>query len=450
MQSIVMRKYLTVICLLALNLNFEARALTLKEAIDTALANSPKLAAQRLKTSQEELKLKEETVGKLPDIYLSADGRNNLIVPTTPIPANMINPAAKEGDLLYMRFNTPWAMSAGVNLSYDIFNPSKMTLRRAQEKELEISRLDSRAAEENLRLDVTQAYIDCAIAQKQLEAMLADKKYYDSALKESLALYRKGQISKMSLNESEMNANTASSNASQAETSLYESKVSLLELMAMPADNGAASQITIDEDLEDLMDACEGLLSTDFLTADAKNSISLRKSGLALEKAGLQKAQSKMKYAPTVSLTGYYGYNYFNNDLKFWNKERWFGNSYVGLSVKVPVMQSFRAAKEVRRFALQEMIEKENLRSLENELNAKRSKLSARLAGALNQYEMKRRSYELSVENISAERLLARKGQIKNSELYSAEYVSHNALSEYLQAAYDLLSSKIELERLAN
>ena len=115
-----------------INLN----ALTLEEAVKYSLDHSPTFIAQQLKEQQAGYKLSQVKLDYLPDIYVTSDLRRNIIIPSTPIPASMINPSAPEDELMYMRFNTPWSSGAGLNLAFDIFNPETIGRKSEQEKQL--------------------------------------------------------------------------------------------------------------------------------------------------------------------------------------------------------------------------------------------------------------------------------------------------------------------------
>lgn len=190
---------------------------TLEAAVDYSLAHSPSVAVRRLKERQAEYKLSEIKLDYLPDVYATTDLRRNIVIPSTPIPASMLNPSAAEGELMYMRFNTPWTSGTGLNLAFDIFNPETFGRKAEQEKQVQISRFDSQMAENELRANVSQAYVDCAIAQTQFDALVADTAYYATLLREAEGLYARGKISLADRNNTEMNRNASLVRLHQAE-----------------------------------------------------------------------------------------------------------------------------------------------------------------------------------------------------------------------------------------
>ena len=129
--------------------------LTLESALTYSLAHSPTVVKQRLKSQQAGYQLEQIKREYLPDIYASSELRRNIVIPSTPIPASMINPSSPDGELMYMRFNTPWSSGAGNQCCISIFfNPETAGRKLMQERSLNISRLDSRISENELRASV--------------------------------------------------------------------------------------------------------------------------------------------------------------------------------------------------------------------------------------------------------------------------------------------------------
>ena len=151
-----------------------------------------------------------------------------------------------------MRFNTPWSSGAGINVAFDIFNPETAGRKLMQEKELNISRLDSRISENELRASVAQAYVDCAIARAQLEALAADTVYYASLFREAADRYRREKISLAERNSAEINYNTSLARFHQAKNILHNANVALLLQMGLEADEDNLNRIWLTDDIESL------------------------------------------------------------------------------------------------------------------------------------------------------------------------------------------------------
>lgn len=418
-------------------------ALTLEDAVEYSTIHSPAVNIQRLKEQQEEIKLSQTKLDYLPDVYVTADLRKNIIIPTTPIPATMINPSAPEGELMYMRFNTPWSSGAGLNLAFDIFNPEMIGRKSEQEKLLKISELGLQIAENELRANVTQAYIDCAIAQTQLNAIIADTTYYADLLQETETLYKREKVSLADKNNSEMNYNTSLTRFHQAKSIFHNAKINLLINLGEDVNASNLNRLRLADNIQTLY----AKMNTAQLIND-DNSLSQSRQAELVSLSEIKTKNTVLKYAPSLSLSGYYGANYFGQNLNLGNSDKWFGNSFLSLSLRVPIMQSLSTSKEVSQLRMQEQIERENLRELQNSRVGELSRELTLLETYKNNYLLKQSNLKLMSENIAAKQLQLEKEYILTSEFSSEKLREQNALQEYLQAAYDVLNAYIKVEKL--
>src|SRR5690554_2417334 len=178
-----MKRSITFLLLLSITLLLPAQELnterlTLEETIAYALEHAPEQIRQKLMVGEAEIRLDEARLRHLPDIYASGDLRRNLIIPSTPVPAHLFDPDASEGELMYLRFNTTWNATAGLNLSYDLFSPEKVNRVGEQRRQLKIDQYDEMIAEKELREQIAIAYAACVIADEQLRSCRQDTTYY--------------------------------------------------------------------------------------------------------------------------------------------------------------------------------------------------------------------------------------------------------------------------------
>ena len=214
-----------------------------------------------------------------------------------------------------------------------------------QEKELNISRLDSRISENELRASVAQAYVDCAIARAQLEALAADTVYYASLFREAADRYRREKISLAERNSAEINYNTSLARFHQAKNILHNANVALLLQMGLEADEDNLNRIWLTDDIESLY-----LKMAELEPVNDVAPLSHLRQAEQVSLSEIRTRSAVLKYAPSLSLTGYYGANYFGRELKPGDPDRWFGNSFLALSLRVPISRSLSTAKEVSRF----------------------------------------------------------------------------------------------------
>ena len=155
---------------------------------------------------------------------------------------------------------------------------------------------------------------------------------------------------------------------------------------------------------------------------------------------------AEWKYAPTLTLNGYLGTNYYNNELQLFNDRYWRGNSYLGLSLKIPISQALTTVKEVSRLKLQQRLEEAHLLEIRNRQEKERLQETSQRAVQRESYRLSEKNLKMSMQNLRAARLQFEKGYLLQQQLLNEQLNTQLAWQGYLQAAYDLFSSLVTTE----
>jgi len=423
--------------------------LTLDDAVNWSLNNSPSLIMKRLKLQKDEQELSRIRRSKAPDIYLSGDFRRNLIIPTTPIPASIMDPAADPGEMLYMKFNTGWNSAAGINLSLDIFNPAASRQTSEQKMQNRISNYDLQISENDLQAEVAKAYAACVISQDQLESFRDDTVFYSKSLADAELLYKKNQISLTDRNNIVIACNTSLMQYHNAENVLSEAKANLLYLLGEEVSPGNLASLHLSENIPALYrkmsPETNEFINSSHVTGKGSD-LSRQSEIIALAQSRVKSSQ--LKSAPSLSLKGFYGSNYYSNDFNPGNIDYWHGNSYLAASLKIPLAQAFTLKKETSQFRLQENIERENLRDMQNRKSKDLIEAADKLAVSVKEYEITGKNYELSVQNLDASRAQLYKEYLQEKDLLEEQVRCRNTYQKFLEAAYNVFINTIELQKL--
>ena len=414
--------------------------LTLDDAINYATEHSPTLNIERVKLNEANISVKESQLQYIPNIYLTSDVRQNLVIPATPVPANVFDHSAQEGELMYLKFNTKWNSSAGVNLNYDLFNPEKLNSVAEQKHQLKIQEFDAQIYEEELREKVALAYAECVIANEQKQLLKGDTAYYASLLNNANTLYLKEQISLSQKNDAHSAFNKSLADYLEAEKIVIDRNAELLYLIGMDVTTDNIETIILQEDIQTLLQKIKQRLQSDYYNLEEARQQQV------VDLAALRIKSASLKYAPTLTLNGYYGTNYYNNDLSLFNNNYWRGNSYLGLSIRVPITQSLTTAKDVSRLRLRKLIESENLRDIRNNREKERLKELTLLRVREENYQLNQQNWEMSQQNAQAIQMQFDKGYIQQSDLLNEQQKIKQTRHQFLQSAYDLFSSIITMK----
>lgn len=417
--------------------------LSLNQAIAYSLEHSPLHTVQKMKVEEARLQVEEARLLHIPTIYASGDVRRNLIIPSTPVPAFILNPDASPDETVYMKFNTKWNASAGLNLSYDLFNPEKTGRVSEQKQQLKIQEYDVQLSETDLRANVAMAYAECVIAQEQLSSLAADTAYYARSLRQAEDLYAKEKIALTEKNNAQAALNESLIRYLQAEKIWSDTKSNLLYVMGEEVSPENIRTLRLSESINELYENMERTFS-------AGTSINLHemRQNEVITLAADRVRFAGLKYAPTVTLNGYYGTNYYNNEFRLFHSDLWRGNSYIGLSLKVPITQALNTSKEVSRLRMQELIEKENLRDIRQTREKERWNEYSLLEANRKNFQLSLENLEINRQNLHAASVQLEKGYILEKDFVAEQLKLQNARQNYLQAAYDVFSSYVAIEKL--
>ena len=305
-----MKRPITLLLLLTITLLLSAQELnlerlTLEETIAYALEHAPERIRQKLLVGEAEIQLDEARLQHLPDIFASVDLRRNLIIPSTPVPANLFVLNASEDELMYLRFNTSWNASAGLNLNYDLFSPEKVHRVGEQKQQLKIQQYDEMISDRELREQIAIAYAECVIAKEQLRSCRQDTSYYALLLRNAGDLYKKEQLSLVEKNEILKAYNESKANFLRAEKIAADSGANLLFLAGAKVTPQTVAALQLEEDIPSLLAKMDQPAST---TLTGKE-IEVMKQNERMSLAAMRTRSAEWKYAPTLTLNGYLGTN---------------------------------------------------------------------------------------------------------------------------------------------
>ncbi len=442
-----MKRPITLFLLLTITLLLPAQELhlerlTLEETIAYALEHAPERIRQKLMVGEAEIQLDEARLQHLPDIFASVDLRRNLIIPSTPVPAHLFDPNASEDELMYLRFNTSWNASAGLNLNYDLFSPEKVHRVGEQKQQLKIQQYDEMLSDRELREQIAIAYAECVIAKEQLRSCRQDTTYYALLMRNAGDLFEKEQRSLVEKNEARKAYNESVVRCLQAEKIAADASANLLYLAGAGVTPQTVAELQLSEAIPTLLEKMEQRATPE----TSGRELEMLKQQERVSLATLRKQSAEWKYAPTLALNGFFGTNYYNNTLRLFNDRYWRGNSYLGLSLKIPISQSLTTTKEVSRLKLQQRLEEATLLEIRNRQEKERLQEQSQLAVQRENYRLSEENLKMGMQSLVAAQLQFEKGYILQQELLNAQVQTQLAWQGYLQAAYDLFAILVTIK----
>lgn len=415
-------------------------AISLEQARQIALKNNPDFQSKSISVSMAQKNTEKAKWTKIPDIYANYDLQRNLIVPVTPVPAEAFDPNAKPGELRPVKFSTDYTSNIGLNASWDLFNPETHGQVKEAQQQAGISEIDRKLAENDLRFKVGKDYAACIIAQNQLDLALADTTSKAKLLQLTEEKYNAGRIKINELNQIMTDRNTALGNYLNAQKILNTSRAQLLVDMGFNPSGKYSFELS--DSLKSILP--EGILTT----TENTESLSVQKVQQQRELTEIKLSNIRGGFLPTISLNGFYGANYFDNDFDLFKNENWYGNSFVNVKLEIPLTRGIDRVKEIDRLKLQAQADQADYRAKQNEVALERIKAQEDFEYKKKDLSNKKKSMKLSQGSFQTATEQFENGRLLAGDLSKISYQYQQAKTNYLQAMYDYIVAGLQLEKV--
>ncbi|MCO5232996.1 MAG: TolC family protein [Chitinophagales bacterium] len=416
--------------------------LTMEDAVNLALKFNFNIEQKTIQTAIALKRIDELKWQKIPDIYASFDMRYNIVVPTTPVPSIAFNPSANKDEILPLKMMTRWRNSAGINANYDLFNPQTFGQLKEAKQKVVISQADKEISIQQLTFITQQDYVACLLAQDQLLLAISDTLNKHELLLVFQDKQTAGRLKVNDLNNVMIEKNEAISTYFEALRILNNTKAQLLEDMGFEADK--VEDIYLIGNLLDLYAVYHQKEPSEM------KSQTLMKIEQEKTLTTLKLKNTKMTALPKVSLNGFWGTNYFSNQFEIFSSPFWYGNTYLGLNVNVPITTGLDRLKRVESLNLQLKQDELNYKIEELERKKLKVQLQEDLTYRQENLLLKENNKKLRKENLDIDSELLKNGRMTTDEWAKSNLLYLQSSSAFLQAIYDYIIVKIELDRIAH
>lgn len=417
---------------------------SLQEAIDFALENNraAKNASRDVEAAE---KQKWETIATgLPQISAKIEYQNWLQQQISLIPAEFFG--GNPGEFAEIAFGTEQSMFASAKLEQKIFDGTYLVGLQSTKVYLEISNNAKIKTDLEVRKAVINAYGNVLLAEESVAILERNKSVLQKNLSEITKIYETGFEEEESVEQLQITLSSVESalkNTSRLKDLAYQmlsitigidlnSNLNLTDnLESLTVQNTELSILNIDESVENTID---------YLIA--KNDMVSKELLVKLEKS---------KALPTINAFINGAYSGYSDQFTFTNKnERWFGSSLFGVNMNIPLFSSGGRGASTQRAKI-------NLEKAKDDLTETEQKLKLQIASAKSEYQFAIEDHENKKQNLK----LAERIEIKNEtkffegiassfDLRQAQLQLYNAQQEYLQAMFDVITKKTELETILN
>ena len=430
---------LMIIILLSNNL-FGQNAFTLENAVDYALENNrvSKNATSDLEIANAK---KWETIATgLPQINAFIDYNNNLKQPVSLVPAEFFG--GNPGEFAELSFGTKQTIDGSVTLSQLLFDGSYMIGLASIKLYMDIAEKAKIKTDQEVKKATISAYGNALISQERVKILNKNLKNVKNNLDEIKKIYQNGF--------------TELENVEQLTISYKSLKNSLDYAIKIEKTTLNLFKLIIGFDIEKeiaLLDNLSGLTLKSFDLNKSSENFEIEKNidyQLSLNNKKSQQTLLRLEQAkalPTLRAFIKGGYDGNNDSFKFFKpNQKWYGYSFVGVSMSVPIFSSLRKSAKTQQAKIE--FEKSVI-----DYSESKKRILIELENAESEYQYALNSYNNAIENLKLAEKIERKNQIKfleglisGLELRQAQIQLYSIQNELLQSMLEVINKKTTLE----
>ncbi|MEM7548700.1 MAG: TolC family protein [Bacteroidota bacterium] len=415
---------------------------TLNKSLEYAYEHNADVLNKVLDRKIADKQINEVLSEGLPQLNADAGLNYNYQVQTSLLDASNFDPTAPEGAEIPVQFGQAYGAQAQITLEQLIFKGSYFVGIQAAKAFKEFAEKDYTNSKVDLAEAVSKAYYNALISKEQEQLSFKNYDRIDSLYRETKGLYENGFAESLDLLRSQVEFNNIKVERDRA-TEFKDASYRMLKLiMGYPAN----SPIELSDKLEDL-DLGMDLSAVETFNYQNRSDYKLLNANLSL--AELDVKNEKVQYYPEVNAFVNYGSNTNTGQASqiFDFGDRWFGFGTLGATVTVPIFDGFRKSSRIKQREITIQKIQNQFEQLENSIDAELIEKQDRLRTDIRNVELQRENVELAEEIYRAAKLKYDEGIGSSLEVTDANTSLKTAQTNYFNAVFDALITRIELKK---
>ncbi|HZY38275.1 MAG TPA: TolC family protein [Mucilaginibacter sp.] len=404
---------------------------TLKQCVDYALRNQP---AVRQASIDEQINEKNIRIGLadwLPQIT-SVDLYQHYFQGSSAAAA--ADPAALASGQNLSEFST-----LNLQLNQVLYNNDVLQAAKAANYSRSYYKQNTQSSQINVVSDVSKAFFDVLLSQKQLDILNEDIVRLKRSLKDAYDRYQAGVADKTDYKQATISLNNSIAQRKQTAEAINSKLAYLKQIMGI----SRGRNLTLSYDSS----RYEQEASIDTLQKlDVNNRIEYKLLQTQKNIENVSVSYYKWGFLPSLSLQGSYNLFYLSNRLSsLYNSD--IPNSYAGLTLNIPIFTGTKRLQNLSKARLQVSRTDLDIENTENTINTEYVQALAAYKSNYTNYLLVNQNVGLARDVYKVVSLQYREGIKTYLDVIVAQSDLRTAELNYYNALFQLLSSKIDLEK---
>jgi outer membrane protein TolC len=410
-----------------------AKVITLRQCIDFALRNQPVVRQAAIDEAINERNIGISLSAWLPQV--SGSGLYDYYFKGSPVATTGTAAFPNTGT------NVDNLSTLGLQANQVIYNNDVLQAAKAAKYSRLYYKQNTTSSQINVVSDVSKAFFDILLSQKQLDILNEDIARLQRSLKDAYAQYQAGVVDKTDYKQATIALNNSLASRKQTEESIKSKTAYLKQIMGL----GAENRLTLSYDSSRY--ESEAVADTN-QRLDVNNRIEYQLLQTQKSLQNINVSYYKWGFLPSVSATGAYNWVYLSNSFSsLYDNRSLFPNGYVGLNLAIPIFQGGKRLQNLSKARLQ--VDRADL-DIVNSRNTINTEYVEAMAGYKSNYtnwQFLKQNVSLAKDVYHVVSLQYREGIKTYLDVIVAQSDLRTAELNYYNALFQLLSSKIDLQK---
>lgn len=334
---------------------------------------------------------------------------------------------------------TNYTSGFGLEFSQLIFDGSYLIGLKASKTYKELSVKNTGRNRIETTVAVTKAYYSVLVSNEQLALIDANLERLKKSLNDTEQLFKNGFVEKIDVDR-----------LSVLNNNLLTEKENVLRLLALNVNllkfqmgMTIGSKLTLKDKISDVKIDADQVLP-DGQVYNKRIEYSLLQTQKKLNELDLKRYKSQ--FLPSIAGFGNYLVNFQEDKFsRLFNSN--FPTSVVGLRVNIPIFSGFQRKYQVENAKLEVFKTDNNLINLQNSINLQVSQAQTTYLNGQKSLENQKRNMDLAKEVLRVTKIKYDQGVGSSLEVTTAETSLKEAQNNYINALYDMLINKVNLDQ---
>ncbi|HLZ89462.1 MAG TPA: TolC family protein [Puia sp.] len=407
---------------------------SLPQAIDYASKNSVLVKNALLDYELQVQSNRATTSQALPQVTGNLGITDNLQIATVLVPGTFASPPVQ--GFIPLKFGTQYNNTAGVTLKQILFDGQVFVGLQARQTSLNFYKKKQEVTEQLVRANIYKIYYQLLIGKWQIDQIDANIASQQALLHNSTEMFKNGFAEQLDIDKATVQLTNLESERIQVDYSISNGYLGLKVLMGMSVKDSLHLTDTLTYEM-----VRDATLGDNYKYSDRRD-FQLLQINRQLNEFDIKRYR-KM-YIPTVSLTGNYSQNQYDNQFNLGKKNSWFPSSYLGLNVSVPLFDGFYKAANIQQARLRLEQTQNDLDSLKNRIDNDVKETQLRFTAALATLDFQKKNLELSEKVYAQTRKKYEQGLGSNLEITTAFADERTAQANYFNALYNAIAARVD------